>query len=81
MSKSLTQVLQALYRSEINVTISCFWDGGWEVQLGDQLNGFVAETWFDNAKLDDAAAWLADNAKRHFPKSEFALTFDIKAAT
>jgi len=32
-----------LYESEINCSISCFWDNNWDVKLGDEMNGFVAE--------------------------------------
>jgi len=35
-------ILQDLYDSEINFSISSFWDAGFEVKLGDDLNGFVA---------------------------------------
>jgi hypothetical protein len=36
-------VIQALYDSEINCSITTFWDGGFTVRLGDEMNGFVAE--------------------------------------
>lgn len=70
MTPSLTAVMQALYASEINVEISSFWDGGWDVKLGDQMNGFKVEKNFDN--LDDAAPWLIAEAKTAYPNSEFA---------
>ena len=35
--------LQKIYASEINVRISWVWDGGIEVRLGDEINGFLAE--------------------------------------
>jgi hypothetical protein len=35
--------LQALYDSEINFTISTFWDVGFTWKLGDDMNGFVAD--------------------------------------
>jgi hypothetical protein len=34
--------LQNIYESEINVRIDWIWDGGIEVRLGDELNGFIA---------------------------------------
>lgn len=56
MTKS---VMQRLYDSEINL-----------VQLGDEVNGFVAEarlpTWAD------VEEWLVGMARIHFPHSEFA---------
>jgi hypothetical protein len=38
----LGAVIQALYDSEINCSISSFWDGGFMVKLGDEYNGFEA---------------------------------------
>ena len=35
--------LQRIYDSEINVRIGWLWDGGIEVQLGDDMNGYLAE--------------------------------------
>jgi hypothetical protein len=32
--------LQKVYDSEINVCIQWLWDGGIEVKLGDDVNGF-----------------------------------------
>lgn len=40
---SLTTELQKIYDSEINVRISWIWDGGIQVRLGDEMNGFLAE--------------------------------------
>jgi hypothetical protein len=37
---------QKIYDSEINVRISWLWDGGIQVRLGDEVNGFVAEETF-----------------------------------
>jgi len=35
--------MQALHNSEIDSSISCFWDDGRDVKLGDELNGWRAE--------------------------------------
>jgi hypothetical protein len=53
MTPSLLSVLSALYASEMNVSIciSSFWDEGWEVKLGNTVNGFAAEKTFANAEL------------------------------
>jgi hypothetical protein len=63
-------ILQRLYDSEINFEISSFYDAGFDVRLGDALNGFLAhgkvETWAE------AEAWLRDQALAHFPDSKFA---------
>jgi hypothetical protein len=36
-------ILQQLYDSEINVWVTSFYDDGFYVRLGDEMNGFVAE--------------------------------------
>jgi hypothetical protein len=74
---SLLSVLCALYASEINVSIciSSFWDAGWEVKLGDTLQGFKVERTFANAELDKAAQWLAEQACVHYPESDFTRRF------
>ena len=65
----LEQILADLYDSEINASISWFWDGGIDVALGDELNGYVAH---DQLKtLAEAAEWLRAKAVEHYPDSEF----------
>lgn len=67
---NLQQTMEALYASEINCEISCFWDGWWDVYLGDSMNGYRAEATFQH--LDDAPAWMISQAIKHWPDSEFA---------
>jgi hypothetical protein len=63
-------IFQRLYDSEINFEVTGFYDAGFNVRLGDGLNGFVergkAETW------EQVEAWLRDQALAHFPDSKFA---------
>jgi len=40
MSERWAETLQAMYDSEINFSISTFWDGGFDWKLGDAMNGF-----------------------------------------
>ena len=63
-------VFQDLYDSEINITVSTFWDGGYDVKLGDHINGFVAESNFD--RIGMVESWLISAAIEHYPKSAFA---------
>jgi hypothetical protein len=42
-SVDLAAELQKIYDSEINVRISWLWDGGIDLWLGDEVNGYVAE--------------------------------------
>ena len=63
-------IMQRLYDSEITLTVSSFWDDGFYVKLGDEMNGFVAEgrcpTW------DDVEEWASAMARIHYPASESA---------
>jgi hypothetical protein len=65
-----TSTLQGLYESEINYTVSAFWDCGFRWKLGDDLNGFVAEG--TAATFEQAVSELAQAAIEHFPDSAFA---------
>lgn len=85
----LADVLARLYRSEINVSIVTFWDMGWDVALGDEINGWKAETTIEcpiddpsvhrsvetvARGLQDVAAWIDAQAREHCPDSEYATT-------
>jgi hypothetical protein len=63
-------IMQDLYYSEINVSVTSFWDSGFKVKLGDETNGFVAEARFQY--WGQVEPWLRDKAIKHFPDSLFA---------
>lgn len=63
-------IFQKLYDSEINFSISTFWDGGFTVKLGDDLNGWAEEETVDT--FAEAEEWLKANALAVYPSSEFA---------
>jgi hypothetical protein len=71
---TLGEVLDRLYDSEINFEISAFWDNGIDVKLGDEMNGYAAESSVRTS--EEAAAWLDEQARSHFPKSKYARGFD-----
>lgn len=60
---TLDEVLRRIYRCECNISITTFWDGGYELKLGDHINGFVAEGNTDTAL--EAAAWFDARAREH----------------
>lgn len=71
MNKPLgVHILQEIYDSEINFTITSFWDGGFNWKLGDELNGFKAEG--DGTTIDSVITQLTAATCLHFPKSRFA---------
>jgi hypothetical protein len=57
--------MQALYDLEINVSVTSFWDIGFEVKLGDATNGFVAE--YRASDWEEAERWLNAKARQHYP--------------
>src|SRR3954447_7003804 len=66
----LAAELQKIYDSEINVEISWLWDGGIDVRLGDDVNGYIAET---NVPLvADITAWLQGAIAHFYPTSAYA---------
>ncbi|WGD55086.1 hypothetical protein QA641_15015 [Bradyrhizobium sp. CB1650] len=66
------RILQGLYDTEVN-SIVAFWDAGFEVKLGDDLNGFVAEAHVKS--VAEAAEWLRAQAVEHYPESVFAKAY------
>jgi hypothetical protein len=63
-------ILQRLYDSEINVWITSFWDDGFYVRLGDEMNGFRIEGRCDT--WAEVERWLDRQARAHYPDSDFA---------
>lgn len=67
----LESELQLIYDSEINVRIESFWDGGWRVAVGDEMNGLH---WHDGtlSSVADILPALQSLIKEHFPNSTYA---------
>ena len=63
-------IFQDLYDSEINFRISTFWDNGFEVKLGDEMNGYYAEATF--SRFGEIEPWLKEKAIENFGDSLFA---------
>ena len=69
---NLQETMQALYNSEINFSVSCFWDGGFDVKLGGGLYG---ENWKLTSHCDDVSGiqvCLVTMAVKQYPNSKFA---------
>ncbi len=62
---TLEQVLEQMYASELNAQISCFWDNGWTVRLGDPINGFTATACPDD--VAGIAPALDRLLREHYP--------------
>ena len=68
---NLGAVIEALYESEINCSVTTFWEAGIIAQLGDEMNGFVAQQ--ECQTTLEAAEFLDRAARHHFPESAYAL--------
>jgi hypothetical protein len=68
-------IFEALYDSEINFSITTFWDAGLEVKLGDEMNGFKSISDLRIETMREAAEWLRAMAMNHYPDSYFAKLF------
>lgn len=64
-------VMQKLHDSEINSSISSFFDGAWTVKVGDELNGWVAEELVSS--FEEAEQWLDRKARELYPESAYSL--------
>jgi DNA-directed RNA polymerase subunit RPC12/RpoP len=60
---------QKIYDSEINVSISWLWDGGIDIRLGDEMNGFVAEQ--NVASVAEIVPWLQEAIARFHPMASY----------
>jgi hypothetical protein len=50
------------------------WDGGFEVGLGDKMNGYLAEENVETAA--EILPWLRDAIAHFFPQSAYAASLD-----
>jgi hypothetical protein len=62
--------LQKIYDSEINLRIGWLWDGGIEVRLGDEMNGFLAEE--NLSSMADIVPWPQEAIAHFYPNSSYA---------
>lgn len=62
--------LKKLYDSEINVRIDSFWDGGWRIMLGDEMNGYKNTRW-DYCEMDEIVPALRELAREFYPESKY----------
>jgi hypothetical protein len=62
--------LQKIYDSEINVRIGWLWDGGIEIRLGDEMNGYMAEETVKS--VGEIVPWLQKAIAHFYPGSSYA---------
>jgi len=74
MGAMLEHELELIYDSEINVRISWLWDGGIDVRLGDEMNGYLAEE--NVSSMDAIVPWLQEAIAHFYPQSLYAKSLD-----
>jgi len=62
-------ILQEIYNSEINISISWFWDAGFDLKIGDDFNGYVYENQFYS--IEELKYALLAKLFQLCPQSEF----------
>lgn len=67
-------ILERLYESEINASISTFYDAGYTAKLGDDLNGITVQT--TRPTYAEAERWLEEQATELYPNSLFVRLAD-----
>ena len=66
----LASELQKIYDSEINVRISWLWDGGIDVWIGDDMNGYLAQEGVFSAA--EIVSWFQEAVAHFYPDSSYA---------
>jgi len=69
----MKNLFKALYESEINLQFGWFWDSGFEIKIGNELSGYIAE--FSSHDLDECEKWIEDKVKELYPDSKFIKTY------
>lgn len=64
----LEQAIKLLYQNEINCGFETFWDGGFDAWIGNRVNGIKVQANFDIEQMDEAGAWLLEEARKLYPK-------------
>ena len=67
--------LQKIYDSEINIRISWLWDGGIDVWLGDDVNGYLAQETV--GAVEDIVPWLQEAIAHFYPESSYANSLEL----
>lgn len=70
MKPTFEELLNDLYGSEINISIETFFDRGYTIKFGDDINGFKKEITLYT--LTGIKSFLIDKGKELYPESEFA---------
>lgn len=71
MGINIIELFKDIYDSEINISISSFWDNGYWFQIGDNMNGFSWNMRFDGDDVESGFEYLIAEIKKKWPESAF----------
>lgn len=77
MARNLSIMLRTLNASRINAAARITAHGRVEVWLGDPASGLRDVSFFGLDRLSEAAEWLAANALKYYPQSDFAKVWKV----
>ena len=77
MARNLSIMLRTLNASRINASARITAHGRVEVWLGDPNSGLRDAAFFGLDRLSEAAEWLAVNALKYYPRSDFAKVWKV----
>jgi hypothetical protein len=69
----MKNLFKELYESEINLQFGWFWDAGFDVKIGNEMSGYIAE--FNSYDLNECEKWIEEKVKELYPNSKFAKTY------
>jgi len=70
----MKNLFKQLYESEINLQFGWFWDAGFDIKIGNDMSGYVAE--FNSYNLDECEEWIVDKVIELYPNSKFAKEYN-----
>jgi len=69
--KDYIKELQKIQDSEINFVINCFWDAGFSMAIGDDMNGYIWNESFEDLKTGIKV--MIKKVKELYPKSYYTM--------
>jgi hypothetical protein len=72
-NRCFTDIINALYKSEINISITSFYDAGFQIKIGDEMNGFCDKMVETHSLDHDCLERIVEIVHEAFPNSLFSI--------
>lgn len=69
---TVDEALRYAYKQETNISITTFWDDGWQVKIGDDWNGFSHEKKFKRDGFDLIGPWIVKSVDERIKSGKFS---------